>query len=87
MSKVADSKVGLVPDEVPVSLYEAARVLRERYPQWAFTRSQLRQMCFNRVLPYMEVPQAGTRRRVLVVVRVAELVKRFEQMEVKPLWS
>lgn len=66
----------------PVSLPRAAAILQDEFPKYAFTENQLRQMCINRSIPYMEIPRGGRCRKVTWVVRIADLVRAFRKMEV-----
>jgi len=66
----------------PVSLARAEAVLRERFPQYAYSRYQLRRMCLNRVVPYMERPSGGRLRPTRYEVRIPLLLRAFRRMEV-----
>lgn len=66
----------------PVSLARAAEMLQAQFPEYAFTVNQLRKMCMNRSVPYMEIPRGGRFRTVTWVVRVADLVSAFKAMEI-----
>lgn len=70
---------------VPVSLAEAEALLLERFPEYAFTARQLRQMVQTGAVPCVQVrrplPHRGCGRPVSLLVRVADLVQRFRSWE------
>ena len=71
---------------VPVPLSDAARILRERFPEHAYSARQLRQMAQNGSVPCVMQERPGVRRLgrpVNIRVRVKHLVQRFESWERK----
>ncbi len=69
--------------KAPVGLPHAEKLLREHYPEYAFSRHSLRQMVLNRSIPFLELPRGGVKRRVSYFVRVDALVEHFRKAEVK----
>lgn len=67
----------------PVGLPQAEKLLREYYPEYAFSRHALRWMAINRTIPFIEFPRGGVVRKVSYFVRVGELVAHFRKAEVK----
>lgn len=71
---------------VPVPLKQAARLLEERYPEFAFSERQLRTMVKNGQVPRLLPPRGvvnrrGVHRSVSILVRVADLVRCFRSWE------
>lgn len=63
----------------PVSLKTAEQVLKEQFPHFYFSESQLRTMCIKRLMPHMEMPTCGRQRKVRYMVRVREIVNHFKK--------
>lgn len=65
----------------PISLGEAAAILEERYPQWAFNRLQLRRMCLSGKIPCQKIPMASARPAQNYKVRMGALLETFQSWE------
>lgn len=73
-------------DRVPVSLPVAARVLQERFPEFAYSERRLRTMVQNGLVPFVHEPRGvcgrcNAGRAVSIKVRVRDLVQRFKTWE------
>lgn len=71
---------------VPVPLNEAARVLAEEYPEYAFSARRLRTLVQNGAVPSVTPPRGvlASKRRgrpVSILVRVRDLVRAFRSWE------
>lgn len=64
----------------PVSLKVASETLKEKYPHFYFTETQLRNMCLKKLMPHFEVPTCGMRRKVRYMVRIREIVNHFKKL-------
>lgn len=63
----------------PVSLRVASDMLKEKYPHFFFSETQLRNMCKKRLVPHMEMPTSGRQRKVRYTIRIRELVNHFKK--------
>ena len=68
-------------DLKPISLDRAAKILAERYPEWAFDRLTLRRMCIARKIPYISAPITSPTKFCSFRVRLAELLSTFRSWE------
>lgn len=64
----------------PVSLSEAAAVLAERYPEYAFSARKLREMCDAKTVRCLLRP-CKSKSRCMYYVRVGELLNAFNSWE------
>lgn len=65
---------------VPVTLPEAARLLREFHPEHARSEYALRRLCVARRIPFAVMPLNGKERTVSFRVVVRRIVERFDAM-------
>lgn len=65
----------------PITLAEAARQLVARFPRWAYSYDQLRDMCIAGEVRCIRRRVAGNRKRWKYEVRLADLLADFEGME------
>lgn len=63
----------------PVSLRVASETLKEKFPHFYFSETQLRCMCIKRLVPHIEMPTCGMRRKVRYMVRIREIVNHFKK--------
>lgn len=68
-------------DLKPISLDRAAKILAERYPEWAFDRLTLRRMCISRKIPYVAAPITSPKKFCSFRVRLAQLLETFQSWE------
>ena len=65
----------------PLALSDAEAVLAERFPEWAFSARELREMCDAKSVRCVLRPCKGMKRRVLYYVRIEKLLEDFKAWE------
>ena len=65
----------------PVTLTQAAKILKEKFPRFFFDSRTLQTMCIKQLVPHLEMPTCGLHRKVRYLIRVGDLVKHLKRQE------
>lgn len=65
--------------KAPMLLSDAAYLLADEHPGFAFTANQLRRMARKRIIPTLEMPACGIKRTSYHYVNYDELVTYFQR--------
>lgn len=62
----------------PMTMTMAAKLLADEHPEFAFSAVQLQRMASKRVIPSLEIPACGLKRKYYRMVNYPALVKHLQ---------